>query len=94
MRKTLKIKISDERAVQVYEDIARGSEPKFRFYNMDIFRRFSLATIGFLIVATIRRIHNIGKKCNGVMEYWSVGCKSGKNLLFAKNIFIIIFLKI
>jgi hypothetical protein len=29
------------------------------------------------ISATIRRIPRIGNYCNGVMEYWSVGCKNG-----------------
>ena len=52
MRKILKIKISDKCAVHVYEDIARGSEPRFRFYNMvaaSSIPKVCLGTIGFLM---------------------------------------------
>ncbi len=34
MSRKLKINVSDERALAVYKDIARGSEPEFRFYAM------------------------------------------------------------
>ena len=51
MRKILKIKISDQRAISVYEDIARGSEPKFRFYNM-VAASSILATLGLIMNST------------------------------------------
>ena len=34
MQLKFKIKVSKERAIAVYEDIARGSEPELRFYAM------------------------------------------------------------
>jgi len=51
MQKILQIKISYERAVSVYEDISRGSEPKLRFYAM-VAASTILATLGLIMNST------------------------------------------
>ena len=51
MSKIFRIKISDSRAISVHEDIARGSEPKLRFYAM-VAASTILATLGLVMNST------------------------------------------
>jgi len=51
MQAKFKIKVSDERAVAVYEDIARGSEPKLRFYAM-VAASTAIAAFGLIMNST------------------------------------------
>ena len=51
MRKLFKIKVSDERARSVLEDIATGSEPELRFYAM-VAASTAIATFGLIKSST------------------------------------------
>jgi uncharacterized hydrophobic protein (TIGR00271 family) len=51
MQTIFKIRLSNERAVAVYEDIARGSEPKLRFYTM-VAASTAIATFGLIMNST------------------------------------------
>jgi uncharacterized hydrophobic protein (TIGR00271 family) len=51
MQAKFKIKVSDERAIAVYEDIARGSEPELRFYAM-VAASTAIAAFGLIMNST------------------------------------------